>query len=866
MVGGCATLPAMGRLVQLAAVVALGSAAPAEPSCASGQSCSAPPAVQGPTLLQHHSAGVQRAAAAELAATPTVDLGDEQRLKYARKTQVAMELREMGSREGSKKRAAHKPLKGNLKELPPIQTKSSDHGIIYVEMDRHRLREHHLQKALQNRHKLSRKTQDVLDRVVHDIAQREEEEHRHDAVNPNATGFQRDYLNHTGMRDAEHDLASGNNSALFEDHLAIMRALEEESQMVSPEDAAQNGSVITSAMEAELFGNPDTAEGVSSTSPFAKRAVQGDMIGNNETQTLLLLQAVKTGARWAGNPWEDKGDIKYCFGNGIQPTSKRAFQDAVQHFRNMIPCMNFREVAVGSDSDKKCAEQPAIYVFSSEGGCFANVGSPWQHNDGSYGDSVCHLQADGCDTMGIAVHELGHNLGMTHEQSRTDHESHVRILRDNIEPAKAYNYDIEEGADKSLPYDIMSVMHYGDSDFGKRDAAGNKMKTMEAVGASVSIMGNGMGLTLQDARQVGKMYGCLDEIDDFKVCTNDPGKCTKDECVCHQDPAESTPVMKAQDGDCFRCLKQCPDSPYGSPSACACPEGRAKSSFSSNGETFTGCEVNHYFNCADSEGDAQDSYRDKCSAYATNPGWCEKYDDEDFKSADMCCACGGGTSSPTPAPAEATTRAPTPAPTQAPTQAPTAAPTTAPTQAPTGGECQDLSTATDSYGDACSTYFGSEGWCGRFDDDDFASNAMCCACGGTGAESPPPTEAPTHPPARTSTCTGDTEDEFFCDWFNEPVTVTVNGVDYQRQRWCGPQKVLNGMPSLTACPIMCGMCEDPPPCWDQCTSACQLYATTTSYCSNPAVNLGGVPFPQACPFSCHACTFPEAAAAAATAP
>merc|ERR1740138_1286640 len=46
------------------------------------------------------------------------------------------------------------------------------------------------------------------------------------------------------------------------------------------------------------------------------------------------------------------------------------------------------------------------------------------------------------------------------------------------------------------------------------------------------------------------------------------------------------------------------------------------------------------------------------------------YDDDDFTIADMCCACGGGTASPT----AASTAAPTPVPTAFPTPAPPPAP------------------------------------------------------------------------------------------------------------------------------------------------------------------------------------------------
>ena len=46
-----------------------------------------------------------------------------------------------------------------------------------------------------------------------------------------------------------------------------------------------------------------------------------------------------------------------------------------------------------------------------------------------------------------------------------------------------------------------------------------------------------------------------------------------------------------------------------------------------------------------------------------------------------------------------------------------------------GSECKDLDNgATDVDGDACSSYGGLG--CGLYDDIDFSSDSMCCACGG----------------------------------------------------------------------------------------------------------------------------------------
>jgi hypothetical protein len=38
--------------------------------------------------------------------------------------------------------------------------------------------------------------------------------------------------------------------------------------------------------------------------------------------------------------------------------------------------------------------------------------------------------------------------------------------------------------------------------------------------------------------------------------------------------------------------------------------------------------------------------------------------------------------------------------------------------------------ATDQDGDGCTVYSGNEGYCGNYNDEDFNSNDMCCACGG----------------------------------------------------------------------------------------------------------------------------------------
>ena len=43
--------------------------------------------------------------------------------------------------------------------------------------------------------------------------------------------------------------------------------------------------------------------------------------------------------------------------------------------------------------------------------------------------------------------------------------------------------------------------------------------------------------------------------------------------------------------------------------------------------------------CESTDNGALDPYGDSCEDYVENPNWCTYYDDTDFISSIMCCAC-----------------------------------------------------------------------------------------------------------------------------------------------------------------------------------------------------------------------------------
>jgi hypothetical protein len=64
-------------------------------------------------------------------------------------------------------------------------------------------------------------------------------------------------------------------------------------------------------------------------------------------------------------------------------------------------------------------------------------------------------------TTGNTIHEIGHTVGLWHEQSREDRDDHVTIRWENIVDGREHNFNqhIADGDDVG-PYDFGSIMHY----------------------------------------------------------------------------------------------------------------------------------------------------------------------------------------------------------------------------------------------------------------------------------------------------------------------------------------------------------------------------------------------------------------------
>nr|CAA06314.1 PMP1 protein [Podocoryna carnea] len=186
------------------------------------------------------------------------------------------------------------------------------------------------------------------------------------------------------------------------------------------------------------------------------------------------------GGRWPG------AKIAYQIERSIGSGGRTAIANAIAQYHKHT-CLRFH---------KRTNERSHISFYKG-GGCSSPVG----YRSGRQNRISL---AGGCWRTGIVMHEIGHSIGIYHEQSRPDRDSYVEIVWGNIPSSKKFNFNKKSSSSiNSLgtPYDFRSMMHYSTTAIG-----GGRTTIRTKNPSNQRLLGQRSGFSEIDIKQINLMY------------------------------------------------------------------------------------------------------------------------------------------------------------------------------------------------------------------------------------------------------------------------------------------------------------------------------------------------------------------------